>query len=255
MAKERDLEAVIERQLREAKVKYVKEPVVGDTRPDFLVTTDHGDQIVVEVKPWESSPESTARAIHHVQRYKELSKASAALIVTVGGMACPLPDGGVVPVAAFLPALTVLAGTLAQEGRSRKAVESRASPKKKVFASMPFSGQYDDTFLVAIQPAALALKAVADRIDHTGRSGDVVQQIKEMIKAAQVVVADLSESRANVCHEVGYAEAIKKPVVQICSTPVDALPFNLRNNQTIAYSIGQVSRLRAKLEKEFGKVL
>jgi nucleoside 2-deoxyribosyltransferase len=97
---------------------------------------------------------------------------------------------------------------------------------------MPFSGRYDDTFLVAIQPIVLALKAVADRVDHTGRSGNVVQQIKALIEAAQVVVADLSEARANVCHEVGYAEALGIPVIQICSTSVTALPFNLRNNQT-----------------------
>jgi len=120
---------------------------------------------------------------------------------------------------------------------------------------MPFSGQYDDTFLVAIQPSALALNAAADRVDHAGRSGDVAQQIRVMIKAAQVVVADLSESRPNVCHKVGYAEALGKPVVQICATPVAALPFNRRNNQTIAYQIGQASRLRARLERELAKVL
>ena len=94
---------------------------------------------------------------------------------------------------------------------------------------MPFNGQYDENLLpVAIQPSALALNAAADRVDHAGRSGDVVQQIRAMIKAAQVVVADLSESRPNVCHEVGYAEALGRPVVQICATPVSALPFNLR---------------------------
>jgi nucleoside 2-deoxyribosyltransferase len=120
---------------------------------------------------------------------------------------------------------------------------------------MPFSSHYDDTFLVAIQPAALAANAAANRVDHTGRSGDVVQQIKEMIKAAQIVVADLSESRANVCHEVGYAEALGKPVVQICSTPLASLPFNLRNNRTIQYSIGQASRLKSRLEKELCKAL
>ena len=255
MAKERELEAAVERQLRDAGVSYVKEPVVGDTQPDFLVTTDRGDQIVVEVKAWEPSPENTARAIHQAQRYKELSRTAAALIVTAAGVAFPLPVGGVVPAAAFGAALSALAATLARAGRARKPVESRASPKKKVFASMPFSGQYDDTFLVAIQPGALALNAVADRVDHAGRSGDVVQQIKAMIKTAQVVVADLSESRANVCHEVGYAEALCKPVVQICATPVAGLPFNLRNNQTIAYQIGQASRLRTKLERELAKVL
>lgn len=255
MAREAELEALVEKQLRDGRVKYVKEPVVGNTRPDFLVTTDRGDQIVVEVKAWKPSPENTARAIHQVQRYKELSRAAAAVIVTAAGQAISLASGGVVPAAAFAAALSALASRLAKEKGVRRAVESRASPKKRVFASMPFSGQYDDTFLVAIQPSALALNAVADRVDHTGRSGDVVRQIKAMIKAAQVVVADLSGSRANVCHEVGYAEALGKPVVQICSTPVAALPFNLRNNQTIAYQIGQASRLRTKLEKELAKVL
>jgi len=208
----------------------------------------------VEVKDWKSSHDSTARAIHNAQRYKELSNAAAALIVTAAGSAISLPWGGVVPAASFLTALTQLAKTLTQK-RSRRTVESKALPKKKVFASMPFSREYDDTFLVAIQGAALKLEAVADRVDHSGHSGDVVQQIKEKINAAKVVVADLSESRPNVCHEIGYAEALGKPVIQICSTPVDSLPFNLRNNQTISYSVGQSLRLKAKIQRELGKVL
>jgi hypothetical protein len=255
MMKEAEIGAWVEKQLRDGGVKYVKDSVVGNTRPDFLVTTDRGDQIVVEVKAWEPSPENTARAIHQLQRYKELSKTAAAVIVIPGGEVISLASGGVFPAAAFGTALSELADTLARERGGRRPVESRASPKKRVFASMPFRGQYDDTFLVAIQPSALALNAVADRVDHSGRSGDVVQQIKAMIKAAQVVVADLSESRANVCHEVGYAEALGKPVVQICSTPVAAVPFNLRNNQTLPYQIGQAFRLRTKLEKELAKVL
>jgi len=255
MAKHAELEAAVEKQLRDAGVRYVKEPVVGDTRPDFLVTTDRGDQIVVEVKAWEPSLENTARAIHQVQRYKELSRAAAAVMVIGAGEVLSLASGGVVRAATFATALSALVEFLGQEKRVRRVVEPRASPRKRVFASMPFSGQYDDTFLVAIQPSALALSAIADRVDHAGRSGDVVQQIKVMIKAARVVVADLSESRPNVCHEVGYAEALGKPVIQICSTPVTALPFNLRNNQTIRYQIGQASRLRTKLQKEMAKAL
>ncbi|MGH9862393.1 MAG: hypothetical protein ACRD35_03135 [Candidatus Acidiferrales bacterium] len=254
MPRESELEAAVEQQLRDAKVSFVKQPVVGNTRPDFLVTTDHGDQIVVEVKAWEASPDNTARAIHQAQRYKELSKAAAALIVTAGA-AFSLPAGGVVPLASFLPALTRLAASLGKQKRTRKTTKSRPSPIKKVFASMPFSGQYDDTFLVAIQPAALALNAAAERVDHSGHSGDVVLQIKQMISGAQVVVADISDSRPNVCHEVGYAEGFRRPVIQICSTPLASLPFNLRNNQTIAYHIGQVSKLRTRLEKELAKML
>jgi nucleoside 2-deoxyribosyltransferase len=76
-----------------------------------------------------------------------------------------------------------------------------------------------------------------------------------MIKRADIVVADLSESRANVCHEVGYAEGLGKPVLQLCATPLTELPFNLRNNLTLAYSIGQAARLRGKLERALSKTL
>ncbi|MDE3091640.1 MAG: hypothetical protein KGJ80_19895, partial [Chloroflexota bacterium] len=123
-----DLEAEVEKYLREQKVKYVKEPVVGNTRPDFLITTDNGDQIVVEVKAWEPSPDTTGRAINQAKRYKELSKAAAALIVTAVGSSVSFPGGGVVPVSPFVATLHDLTRELAEK-RSRKPVESRVSPK------------------------------------------------------------------------------------------------------------------------------
>lgn len=255
VAKEQDLEALVENLLRDAGLTYVRHPIVGATRPDFAVTTDQGDQIVIEVKAWDDTPENNARAAHQVRRYKELSNAAAVMLVTCIDAAVFTAFGGVYPASEVIPALRDLVVTLTRKVSVPKSVQSRASPDKKVFASMPFSGQYDDTFLVGIQPAALALDAVADRVDHTGRSGDIVQQIKEMIRSAQAVVADLSESRANVCHEIGYAEALGKPVLQICCTPIDSLPFNLRNNKTIPYNRGQVSKLRIKLENEMAKVL
>jgi len=255
MKDHRDLEADVERQLKEGNWKYVREPVIGDTRPDFLVTTSTGHQIVIEVKPWESSDSSTARAVHQSQMYQRLSGAAAALIVTASGEAKPLSSGGTVPVGAFLPALGTLAQKLAETQVPAKLVTSGPSPTKRVFASMPFAGKYDDTFFVAIQPAALALNAVAERVDHGGQAGDVVMQIKQMIKAAKVVVADLSELRPNVLHEVGYADAAGKPVIQLCSPDVSTLPFNVRNNQTIPYTIGQVTKLRGRLEEELRKLL
>ena len=120
---------------------------------------------------------------------------------------------------------------------------------------MPFAAKYDDTFLVAIEPAALANDAVAERVDHSGVAGNVVAQIHARIKSAKLIIADLSESRPNVLHEVGFAEALKKPVIQITSTQANSLPFNVRNNQTLTYSIGQSMRLRNRLEAEIKKNL
>lgn len=248
------LTAQVEQMLRDAKLKFAKEVVLGEARPDFVVTTENGDQIVIEVKAWESSPDSTARAINQAHRYKELSKAGAAVVVTstilesIGSAAIAVtPMGGLINV------LAGLASTLAKKKRPGKSQLIQPAPKKKVFASMPFAQMYDDTFLVAIEPASLVNGAIAERVDHNGTVGPVVPQIKTMIKTAKVVVADLSDSRPNVLHEVGYAEALGKPVIQICSTATSLLPFNVRNNQTIKYSLGQTAKLKKALEAEIKK--
>ena len=57
---------------------------------------------------------------------------------------------------------------------------------------MPFAPAFDDTYLVAIQPAALAVNALAERVDHNGLPGEVLPQIKKMIETSEVVIADLS---------------------------------------------------------------
>jgi restriction endonuclease len=56
------------------------------------------------------------------------------------------------------PNLRLIDGSALVKKPVPRVVESTASRQKKVFASMPFSGKYDDTFLVAIQPSALALR-------------------------------------------------------------------------------------------------
>ena len=257
MVTESALAASVEQKLRDAKLEFKKEVVVGDARPDFLITTPSGDQLVLEVKSWEPTASNAARAINQVQKYKQLSKAAAAIIVTAGGRLISVEESGaVVPLAQLTSTIASMGTSLAQEkGRSPGRLKTRAAPKKSVFVSMPFAGKYDDTFLVAIEPAALASGAVAKRVDHNGTVGNVVIQIRSMIQAAKAVVADLSDSRPNVLHEVGFAEALDRPVIQICSTPTADLPFNVRNNQTITYSIGQTAKLRKRLEGEIQKII
>lgn len=251
-----ELEDKVERILRDAKWRYQREVVLGSARPDFVVTTDTGDQIVLEVKDWDTTTDNAARAKNQAQRYHELSKAAAAIVVTRSGNIVPMQNGGVAPVSRFLPFLSRVATRLGSSRTSNKSQQVVSpSPKKKVFASMPFAARYDDTFLVAIEPAALAHGAVAERVDHNGAVGSVVPQIQAMIRAAKVVIADLSASRPNVLHEVGFAEALGKPVVQICSTPTSKLPFNVRNNQTITYTVGQTARLRKKLEAQLQSLI
>ena len=244
-----DLEDQVEHMLRAGKWLYKREVVVGAARPDFLVNTENGEQIVIEVKDWDPSRSDIGRAINQAQRYRQLTKVAAAIVVTRGGDTVRIADGGVAPVTSFLNLLTEIASEIAKKGIVTIPQIGSTAPTKKVFASMPFASEYDDTFLVAIAPAALTHNAIAERVDYTGMVGSVVPLIQSMIRAAKVVIADLSDSRPNVFHEVGFAEALNKPIVQICRTPTDQIPFNVRNNQTIKYSAGQTSKLRKQIEE------
>lgn len=249
------LENEVERLLRENHWTFQREVVMGDARPDFVVTTDAGDRIIIEVKSWDASTLNTARAINQAQQFRKLSKATAAIVVTKSGDRVTIPEGGVVPINLFPAFLLELVNSTPQRNRASKTQTLASPPNRTVFASMPFASQYDDTYLVAIEPAALAYGAIAERVDHSGTTGPVVPQIQEKIRSSKVIIADISESRPNVLHEVGFAEALKIPVIQICSTPINQLPFNVRNNQTIQYSIGQSARLRKKLEERLKALL
>src|SRR5262245_7818925 len=181
---ERALEDEVERMLREANVNFTKEVVIGEARPDFVVTTDNGDQIVVECKAWDRGLDTTARALNQAQRYKELSKAAAALLVTPAVLESITSAAiAVAPMGGLVTTLAALAASVAQNKRKSQSQAVLPAPKKKIFASMPFALQYDDTFLVAIEPAALSNGAIAERVDHNGTAGPVVPQIKAMIKA------------------------------------------------------------------------
>ena len=113
--------AQVEQMLSEAKLNFAKEVVVGEARPDFVVTTDNGDQIVIEVKAWESSPDSTARAINQAHRYKELSKAGAAVVVTSTVLESIASSAiAVTPMGGLIGALARLANILAKKKRPTK---------------------------------------------------------------------------------------------------------------------------------------
>jgi hypothetical protein len=131
-----------------------------------------------------------------------------------------------------------------------------ASPDRPLFfAAMPFAPGYADTFHLGMTKAAEAVGGVCLRADHDSFRGDIVTWIKSRIDASVAVVADLSESRPNVLFEVGYAEALGRPVIQISSTPLEDLPFDVRNNRTLEYRRGEVYKLVDALEREYRDVL
>ena len=237
--------AKIARDLRKAGFSVESQPTVSGVRPDLLVKTPDDRHFVVEVKAWSSRPGFAARAADQAKHYAELLDADGSFVVLDElkrnyGAHVVTPDG-------LLPAIDRWLGELPPSKRRRKRARKRTA--KMVFAAMPFKPEYDDVFFVAMAEAAKTVGAACKRVDHEDFAGDILAEIKRLVRSSRAIIADVSESRPNVLYEMGLAEAMRKPILQVCSTPLNELPFDIRQNKTIPYTRGQTHLLKRKLAK------
>jgi nucleoside 2-deoxyribosyltransferase len=142
-----------------------------------------------------------------------------------------------------------------ENSKSRTSPAATSEVGKLIFAAMPFAPQYEDVFFVAMSYAAEQVGAVCDRVDRREFQGNVVNEIETMIRKSIAVIVDLSESKPNVLYEAGYAHALKKPCVHICSTPIEKLPFDVAQWKTSLYQPGQTHKLQKELTQRLKALL
>lgn len=219
------LAAVLSRQA----ISFTREPSLAGIQPDFLVAEPTGRTIVLEVKAWEPTDANQQRASQQADFYKEATGADEAYVV-LPNLEGSSRSTGVLSVSDVLDLLRErrMTGPI----RQRRPTEDRPL----IFAAMPFDERYDDVFQVAMTHSARAVRATCKRIDELEFSGDVVAVMKQKIRASVAVIADLSEAKPNVMYEVGFAHAADVPVVPICSTSVDELPFNVGTGKRLSMS-------------------
>lgn len=108
-----------------------------------------------------------------------------------------------------------------------------------VFVAMPFADDYDDQFYLAIRPAVQDSAHLCIRLDQTEAAftGDIVEQIKERIRTASLVIALLDGANPNVYLEVGYAWGVGTPTMLIVhkSQAEKDLPFDVRGQKYVIY--------------------
>lgn len=117
-----------------------------------------------------------------------------------------------------------------------KAEALLSSNKPKVFIITPIQGEkhgdqeqqrvfkeYDLRF-EAIEAVLSDAGAIAIRIDKEHALEDLVGRIKKEIRAAQFVVADMTDERPSCYFEAGYAEALGKKVIYVASKQSVAKP-------------------------------
>lgn len=114
--------------------------------------------------------------------------------------------------------------------RLKKKAEAILGKKThRVFIVMPIQGEkfgsqedqrifaeFDKRFEV-LEKSLSKFGCVAIRIDKEHPLDDLVRRIKEEIRLSKFVIADLTDERPSCYFEVGYAEALRRPIIYIAS--------------------------------------
>ncbi|MGC4121002.1 MAG: hypothetical protein QM765_41780 [Myxococcales bacterium] len=119
--------------------------------------------------------------------------------------------------------------------------------KRRVFVAMPFTDGFEDVWQFGIYETVRRCGYVCERVDESAFAGAIMDRIQDGIRAADFVVADLSEERPNVYLEVGYAWGIGKPVV-LTAREGTRLHFDLAHHKCLFYK--SAYRLSQDLERQ-----
>ncbi len=114
-----------------------------------------------------------------------------------------------------------------------------------VFASMPFSEDFDSVWR-ATQEVATEQNLSSYRTDQVHLAESIPDAVRNGIKQSRFVVADVTGSNPNVLNEVGFAQALGKPLILFCQESPTEIAFNLRNLRILRYDpadLGQLCRL------------
>jgi len=237
---------------KEEGLSFEREVNIGGIRANFFVTTSNNRKYIIDVKTWDTFSGFRNRAAHQADLLKETLRVDEVFVVVDNLQKSSISDG-VVTLDKLIPAIN---DAMSKEKSSRKRSKKIADTSQKhIFAAMPFERKYDNVYYLVMSYAAEHVDSVCLRVDQVEYSGNIVAEIQKLIRSSKAVIVDLSESLPNVLYEAGYAHALKKPTIHITSTPLENLPFNVAQWNTIPYEQEQLYKLRTTLAKRLKSLI
>jgi hypothetical protein len=136
-----------------------------------------------------------------------------------------------------------------QRSENLRAVGYDSGGKPHVFVAMPFSENMTDLFHYGIRQAVSSNGFLCERIDLEPAVGDVLARIKDRIRTARWVIAELTDASPNVYLEVGYAWGSGVPTILVIKKDqVGRLCFDVAGQRCVLYS--SIRDLEEKLSLE-----
>lgn len=112
---------------------------------------------------------------------------------------------------------------------------------------MPFHARWSSAVHAAIAKALSSVGMRCTRGDElAGRT--VMADVWRSICESGLVIADLTDSNANVTYELGLVDGIGQAAVLICQSPnPDSLPFDFLGQRLVVYSVDRLDDLEREL--------
>lgn len=108
---------------------------------------------------------------------------------------------------------------------------------------------FDRVYRMIIQPAAAASGLTCVRCDEIRGPGSVHEDMFRHIRAADVVVVDISTLNANVFYELGVRHALSRKVTVLIQRKGTIAPFNIQGYRIITYDETAPESIRATIEE------
>lgn len=131
-------------------------------------------------------------------------------------------------------------------------VARRGVTEEHAFVAMPFDAAFSDLFHYGLSSAVRAAGLLCERIDQEAFTGDILTRLKDQIRRARIVIADLTGANANVVLEVGFAWGSGVPTVLVCREG-SPLKFDVRGQRCLYYT--SIHDLETKLKAELDALL
>jgi hypothetical protein len=129
----------------------------------------------------------------------------------------------------------------------------RQGEPRPAFVAMPYGPDWFQPVSEAIDRSAKAKGFIAEVSKNLSKPGLITHQIWHGIRRAEVIVADITGSNANVFYELGLAHALGKEVV-LLAQGTEQPPFDLSTSRLLRYSDQSIPALEAELQKAFASV-
>ena len=105
------------------------------------------------------------------------------------------------------------------------------------FVIQPFSPKFDKRYDEDYKPALEEAGLEPYRVDQEPTTEKLIDSIEEEIRKATICLADITTDNPNVWYELGYAFAVGRSVIMVCSNERDGdYPFDIQHRTIINYA-------------------